>query len=138
MWLDEDEPEVAEVAPLPDWPAPSSAELVALRAALKESVARIAAAEEAFYARERLWLDCGSEAEARARMVRPPEAWVGDGCWTTLGVELGTVAGGFFVTVDAKGYRVQGWLDRDRDGAPMKVVATHSLPASFSTPSTVR
>lgn len=132
-----EESPAAETAPVMV-KVPSTAELLVMRAAAKDAVERIRLAEDRFYTAQGVYLDCGTEAEARARMSLAKAKFPADGCWTTLGVDLGDLVGGFYVSVDARGYRVHGLLDTDHDGAAATVVATANLPATWSSPVTVR
>lgn len=135
MDYDDEEP-VAEVAPAMH--NVSDAELVKLRDEVRRNVELIRTLESAFLTKAGVFLDCGTEADAKARMALVKGPWAGDNCWTTLGFVPGVAVGGYSVTVDSRGYRVQGWLDADGDGNAAVVLGTRDLPATFTTPASVR
>jgi hypothetical protein len=136
-FFDDDDPApVVEAAPVME--GVSDAELVRLRAEVRQQVDRLRALEEAWYGRTGTWLACGTEADAKARMTRPRADWAEAGCWATLGYAPGPVVGGYVVSVDARGFRVNGWLDTDHDGNAAVALGTRELPATFTTPTAVR
>lgn len=139
MWLDDDWEDPAPVVEAaPKAPVATDAELVVQRAALRDALDRLRTGEDAFYVKSGVWLDCGTEAAARQRMDRGVTPWETDGCWTALGFAPTPLAGGLWVTVDARGYRIHALLDTDHDGVPIEGLATRDLPAVLTTPTSIR